>query len=389
MAHQPKPLDQQIIVITGATSGIGLATARAAARAGARLVLAARSEKDLRAVAGQLEQAGAHVAIVAADVAKPADVARIADAARSHFGGFDTWVNNAGVGIFGRIEDGNSEDHHRLFETNFWGIVNGSLEALKHFKAHGGALINLGSVVSDVAIPMQGMYSASKHAVKGFTDALRIELEHEQAPVTVTLIKPASIDTPFNKNVRNYTDSELQLPPPVYAPEEVANAILHAAVHPMRDIYVGGGGKVMSVTNKLAPGVMDWISAKAIVGQEKSDKPAGNPAGGLQQPGLGGHAHSDYPGHVMKSYYTRTTLNPLLAGALAAAGLAVASALVTGNFSWGKLKDAGVRVRESGAPKPAPTPVPAPAKEPQPTVANGSVVPKDPKEPAIPEEPQA
>ena len=356
MSHQPKPLDQQIIVITGATSGIGLATARAAAKAGARLVLAARSEKDLRAVAEHLEKAGGHVATVAADVAKPADVSRIAEAARSYFGGFDTWVNNAGVGIFGRIEDGNAEDHRRLFETNFWGIVNGSLEALKHLKAHGGALINLGSVVSDVAIPLQGMYSASKHAVKGFTDALRIELEYEKAPVTVTLIKPASIDTPFNKNVRNYTDHELQLPPPVYAPEEVANAILYAAVHPVRDIYVGGGGKAMSVANKLAPDVMDWISARAIPGQEKSDKPAGNLAGGLQQPGLGGHARSDYPGHVMKSYYTRTTMHPLLAGALATAGVAAVATLITGNFSWGKLKDAGVRIKESGAPVPTKEP---------------------------------
>lgn len=389
MSHQPKPLDQQIMVITGATSGIGLATARAAAKAGVRLVLAARSEKDLREVAQQLEKDGGHVATVAADVAKPEDVARIAEAARSHFGGFDTWVNNAGVGIFGRIEDGNTEDHHRLFETNFWGIVNGSLEAIKHLKAHGGALINLGSVVSDVAIPMQGMYSASKHAVKGFTDALRIELEHEKAPVTVTLIKPASIDTPFNKNVRNYTANELQLPPPVYAPEEVANAILHAATNPVRDIYVGGGGKVMSVTNKYAPGVMDWISAKAIPSQEKSDKPAGNPAGGLQQPGLGGHAHSDYPGHVMqKSFYTRTTLHPLLAGVLAAVGVAAVATLVTGNFSLGKLQDAGFKPKDSGPP--APTPAPAPEKASPPAAAtNGSVAPKDPKESAIPQGPTA
>ena len=355
MSHQPKPLDQQVIVITGATSGIGLATARAAAKEGARLVLAARSAKDLRTVAQQLETAGAHVATVAADVARPEDVARIAEAARSHFGGFDTWVNNAGVGIFGRLEDGTASDHHRLFETNFWGLVNGSLEALKHLKQHGGALINLGSVVSDVAIPMQGMYSASKHAVKGFTDALRIELEHEKAPVTVTLIKPASIDTPFNKNVRNYTGHELQLPPPVYAPEEVAHAILHAAVHPTRDIYVGGGGKVMSSFNKHAPGVMDWISAKAIVDQEKSDKPTENPAGGLQQPGLGGHAHSDYPGHVMKkSFYTRTTLHPVLAGVLAAAGVAAVATLLTGNFSWGPEQDAWVHESGPGKTPPAP-----------------------------------
>ncbi|MFD1468361.1 SDR family oxidoreductase [Hymenobacter caeli] len=347
MPHQPKPLDQQIIVITGATSGIGLATARAAAKAGARLVLAARSKKDLRTVAQQLEATRAHVATVAADVARPEDVARIAEAARSHFGGFDTWVNNAGVGIFGRIEDGNPDDHHRLFETNFWGVVNGSLEALKHLKAHGGALINVGSVVSDVAVPLQGMYSASKHAVKGFTDALRVELEHEKAPVTVTLIKPASINTPFNVNARNYTDHELQLPPPVYAPEEVALAILHAAVHPMRDIYVGGGGKVMSVANKYAPGVMDWISAKGIANQEESDKPAQHPEGGLQQPGLGGHAHSDYPGHVVKtSLYTRATLHPVLAGTLAAAGVAAAALLLNGGFSIGPKQDAWVH--ESG-----------------------------------------
>ncbi len=345
MSYQPKPLDQQIIVITGATSGIGLATARAAARAGARLVLAARSEADLQTVAQQLEATGAHVATVAADVAQPADVAHVADTARSHFGGFDTWVNNAGVGIFGRIEAGTMEDYRRLFDTNFWGLVNGSLEAVKHFKQHqGGALINLGSVVSDVAVPLQGVYSASKHAVKGFTDALRAELENENAPVSVTLIKPAAINTPFTQNARNYLDREPQLPPPVYAPEEVAYAILHAAAHPMRDIYVGGGGKLMSSFNKLAPGVMDWISAKAIVGQETRDTPPRHPAGGLQQPGTGGHAHGDHPGHVMQtSFYTRTAVHPVLAGTLAALGLAAATAWLGGSFSRGRLKDAGVK----------------------------------------------
>ncbi len=378
MSYHPKPLDQQIIVITGATSGIGLATARAAAKAGARLVLAARSAKDLREVAQQLENTGAHVATVAADVAKPADVARIADAAHSHYGGFDTWVNNAGVGIFGRIEEGSLDDYHRLFDTNFWGLVHGSLEAVKHFKQRkGGVLINLGSEVSDVAVPLQGMYAASKHAIKGFTDALRMELEAEQAPVSVTLIKPAGINTPFTQNARNYMDREPQLPPPVYAPEEVAHAILHAAVHPMRDIYVGGGSKLMSSFNKLAPGVMDWLGAKAIPSQEVSDEAPKNPEGGLQQPGLGGHAHGNYPGHVMKtSLYTRTTLHPVLAGALAAAGLAAAVTLLGGNFSWGKLKDAGVK--ESGPSEPAAAPQPAPT--------SASVKKKDPKKSAIPQD---
>ncbi|WP_254245087.1 SDR family oxidoreductase [Hymenobacter sp. BRD67] len=236
MSIKLKPLDQQVIVITGATSGIGLATARAAAKAGARLVLAARSQTDLDLVAQSL---GGHVATVAADVADPASVRRIAEAARAHFGGFDTWVNNAGVGMWGRLEQGSLEDFKRLYDTNFWGIVNGSLEAIKFLKKHGGALINLGSEVSDVSVPIQGMYASSKHAVKGFTDALRIEMADEKAPISVTLIKPSAINTPFPEHARNYMSEKPKLPAPVYAPEEVANAILHAATHPVRDIYVG------------------------------------------------------------------------------------------------------------------------------------------------------
>ena len=119
----------------------------------------------------------------------------------------------------------------RLFEINFWGTVYGSLIAAEHLKRRGGALINVGSVASDLALPIQGMYSASKHAVRGFTDALRMELEEAGAPVSVTLIKPTSINTPLPQHARNDTDREPKLPPPVYEPEEVAMAILHAAQH--------------------------------------------------------------------------------------------------------------------------------------------------------------
>src|SRR6185437_7622371 len=116
--------------------------------------------------------------------------------------------------------------------------------------------------VSDVAIPLQGMYSASKHAVKGFTDALRIELEEEGAPISVTLIKPTSINTPFPQHAKNYTDKEPKLPPPIYEPEEVAHAIVHAASHPERDIYVGSSSKMMSSLNKSALRVMDWLNER-------------------------------------------------------------------------------------------------------------------------------
>ncbi|MBJ6142580.1 SDR family oxidoreductase [Hymenobacter sp. BT559] len=343
MAIKLKPLDQQVIVITGATSGIGLATAKAAHKAGARLVLAARSQADLDTVARQL---GSRVAVVAADVADPAAVHRIHEAAHSNFGALDTWVNNAGVGMWGKLEQGKLEDFKKLYETNFWGIVNGSLEAIKHFKKHGGALINLGSVVSDVAVPIQGMYASSKHAVKGFTDALRIELADEKAPVSVTLIKPAAIDTPFPEHARNYLPEKPKLPQPVYAPEEVAKAILHAATHPVRDIYVGGGGKLMSTTNKYAPGVMDWVEAKTGVAQQKQEATrAVDPAGSLHRPN-GPHAkvRGSNPGHVMEtSLYTRATLHPVLAGLAAATGLAATIALISSRSRDG-LKDAGVPV---------------------------------------------
>lgn len=312
-----KPIKKQTIVITGATSGIGLATAQLAAKEGARLVLAACSEEDLRKVAQDI---GGEVATVAADVANPDDVRRIAETALARFGGFDTWVNNAGVGIVGLIEQGSLEDYRKLFDTNFWGVVNGSLEALKHLKPKGGALINLGSELSDLGVTLQGVYAASKHAIKGFTDSLRAELAYEEAPVSVTLIKPAGINTPFIQNARNYLDREPKLPAPVYAPEEVALAILHAAAHPQRNIYVGGGSKLFSSFNKVAPSAIDWMNAHVMPGQEvRSDEAPRNPQGGLHEPGIGGRVHGDHPGYVFeKSYYTRAAMHPLVTGTLVA-----------------------------------------------------------------------
>ena len=325
-----KPLDQQVIVITGATSGIGLATARAAAKAGARLVLAARSANDLATVAREL---GSHVATVVADVADPAAVAHLADTARAHFGGIDTWVNNAGVGMWGRLEQGNLADFKRLYDTNFWGVVNGSLEAIKHLRPYGGALINLGSVLSDVPLPIEGMYASSKHAVKAFTNALRMELDAEHAPIAVTLIKPAAINTPFPAHARNYLAEQPKLPQPVYAPEEVAHAILHAATHPVRNVYVGGGGKLMSAFHKVAPDTMQWLETKGgIKAQMQAGTTATHPAGSLYQPAAPhAKAHGHNPGPTIQtSYYTRASLHPVVAGLVAATTLGASLALLMG-----------------------------------------------------------
>ena len=163
----------------------------------------------------------------------------------------------------------------KLFEMNFWGVVYGSLEATKHLQKRGGALINVGSVTSDRALPLQGMYSTSKYAVKGFTDALRMELQAADAPISVTLIKPTSIDTPFPLHAKNYMDEDPTLPPPVYAPEEVAEAILHCAQTPERDVIVGSGGKLISVMGQHAPQLADKaMGTQAFIGQQKSERPA-------------------------------------------------------------------------------------------------------------------
>ena len=214
MTVKLKKLKNQVIVITGASSGNGLATVHLAAKQGARLVLAARSEDTLRQITDEITRGGGEAVYVVADVGKQEDVREIARVAKEAFGGFDTWVNDAGVSIYGKLEDTPIEDMRHLFETNVWGMVYGSLEAARHLKQSGGAIINIGSTVSDRAIPLQGIYSASKHAVKGFTDALRMELEGEGAPVSVTLIKPGAIATPYNDHAKNYMPMEPTLPPP-------------------------------------------------------------------------------------------------------------------------------------------------------------------------------
>jgi short-subunit dehydrogenase len=270
---QLRKLPDQVIVITGATSGIGLTTARKAAGRGAKLVLVARNEQALAQLTDELNNEGAETIYMIADVANEDQVRHIAEAAIQRFGRFDTWINNAGVGIFGTNEQVSTEDKRRVFEINFWGVVYGSLAAVKHLRSHGGALINIGSGFSDRAAPLQGIYSASKHAVKGFTDSLRIELEGENLPISVTLIKPASIDTMFVAHAKSYLDVEPKLPPPIYAPEIVADAILYAAEHPKRDIYVGGGAKLLGMGAYYMPHMMDAGMKRFMFRLQKTDMP--------------------------------------------------------------------------------------------------------------------
>jgi NAD(P)-dependent dehydrogenase (short-subunit alcohol dehydrogenase family) len=308
-----KPLDEQVIVITGASSGIGLATAQRAARKGATVVLNSRDEQDILKAAEEIRSDGGRAVHVTGDVAELDAMRELGEAAVREFGRIDTWVNNAGVSIYGRIEQVPIEDAERMFRTNYWGVVHGSLVALPYLKRHGGALINVGSVLSETGYPLQGHYAASKHAVKGFTDSLRLELDEEDAPVAVTLIQPAAIDTPYPEHAQNYLAGEPKHAPPVYDPELVADAILSAATRPTRNLRVGGSAKMFTVLEKVAPSVADrYKVATAFEGQERHDIPRRDDDT-LHGPRPGdGRVRGNYPGRVMeRSAYTAIAKRPL------------------------------------------------------------------------------
>jgi short-subunit dehydrogenase len=309
MSLKLKSIRDQVIVITGASSGIGLTTAEMAAERGAAVVLSARSEDELKSVVDRIRQRGGRATYVVADVADEQAVQRIANRAVEEFGGFDTWVNNAGVSIYGRLTDVPIDDKRRVFETNFWGTLYGCKAAVAQLRRRGGAIINIGSIVSDFAVPLQGIYSASKHAVKGYTDALRVELEQEGAPISVTLVKPGPIDTPFPEHGRKYIAEQAKHQPPVYPPEEVAFAILRCAVKPTREIVVGGGSRVMSALATMAPRLTDKYMERAGFKGQKTDQPA-NSADNLYGPSHDNRRRGNYPGYVMRrSAYTRAALS--------------------------------------------------------------------------------
>lgn len=305
-----KKLKDQTIVITGASSGIGLATARMAAQRGARVVMAARNEAALREAAGHINVNGGRAVVVVADVAKPDEVDRIAEVARSECGGVDTWVNNAGVSIFGRLTEVPLEDKRKVFETNFWGVVHGCRTAVREMRERGGALINIGSIVSDRAIPVQGIYSASKHAVQGYTDALRMELEHDKIPISVTLVKPSAINTPYLEHARNYMDEAPSFPPPVYAPEVVADAILKCAEKQVREVTVGGGGRAMAVMGMLAPRATDLYMERTMFAQQQDPSRDPRTDDSLWRTESDARARGPYDGYVMQSSgYTKAVLS--------------------------------------------------------------------------------
>ena len=273
MRYQLLPLREQVVVIAGASSGIGLVTAKRAASRGARVVLAARNENDLRAACDAIRREGGRAIYVLADVSNPEHVKKIGDTAAAEFGQIDTWVNNAAVSTYGKTFEIPLEDMRRQMDVNFWGQVYGSREAVRHLRQRGGALVNVASGVADRAIPLLGIYCAAKHALKAFSDALRMELENDGVPISVSLVKPASIDTPFYDKAKTFLGVEPQPIAPVYAPEIVADVILRCAEKPTREMIAGGAAELMNLA-RLAPRVADRYMEKTLFKQQRSSQAA-------------------------------------------------------------------------------------------------------------------
>ena len=332
------PLSAQTLVITGASSGHGLSTALKAAAVGASVVLVARNEASLSEAVDRITRAGGRAAYVVADVCDESAVQSVVDRAVSAFGGFDTWVNNAGVGIYGALRETPTADHKRLFETNYWGVVHGSLAAVRHLETRpgGGAIVNVGSIQSDMASPVLGAYNASKHAVKGFTDSLRIELIRSGTPVSVTLIKPSATGTPFPQHGRNLTGYAARLPRPLYAPELVADAILHAAQHPRRAITVGAVGRAQVLAANALPSLFDRLAGLMVPALIDTGRPINRFDGNLDAPVGDGtlRTEGDQRGRGFSVYTAAQTHPKLAAGTLLFASFTLAAWLSSRILAW-------------------------------------------------------
>jgi NAD(P)-dependent dehydrogenase (short-subunit alcohol dehydrogenase family) len=274
----------RVVVITGASSGIGRATALAFARQGARLVLAARRTEKLEEAARACDAAGGSTLAVTTDVTEEAQVEALGRAALERFGHIDLWFNNAGVGVFGRLESIPAEAWRRVIETNVFGYMHGARVAMRQFRAQGhGTLVQNASIVGITAKPDSTAYATSKWAIRGFSEALRQEVL-DQPGIHICTVLPSVIDTPFFQHAANFSGRTVRAAPPVYTAEEVAETVLDLAERPQDEVIVGGFGKLAAAQKQLAPHLTSWMTGRLLHRGFLSDRPSGESTGGLFEP---------------------------------------------------------------------------------------------------------
>ncbi|MFE9688283.1 SDR family oxidoreductase [Micromonospora sp. NPDC005806] len=317
-----RTLDDATVVITGASSGIGAATAYALARRGADVVLAARTEPALRQVAAHCRELGGRALIVPTDVTDPEAVRQLAARAAAEFGRIDAWINNAAVSAVGLFDEIPVEEFRRVVAVNLLGAVYGTKAALPWLDASGGGvLVNNASVLAEAAMPYQSAYNASKHGIRGLADTVRQELRVTgRGNISICTVLPASIDTPFFRHAANHSGHELTPPPPVYPPEVVAETIVRLLRRPRREAYAGGTARLIGFPWRLAPAlaerVLAWYTARTQFGPGVRLDSTGN----VFRPGAEAERTGGWHGR------RRQLLRMTAAFGLAAAGTAVGTA---------------------------------------------------------------
>jgi short-subunit dehydrogenase len=272
----PRPLSEQVVVVTGASSGIGRATALRFGHRGSSIVLAARNQEALAAVAAEIERAGGRAHVTATDVAEWEQVQRLAAEAVSRFGRIDTWVNNAAVSAYGTVAQMDVSEIQRIVQVNLMGQIHGMKAALEQMRRQGqGSIINVASALAERSVPLQAPYCATKHGVKGFSEALRLELKAEGLPINVVLVMPSSINTPLFRHARSKLGVKPMPIPPIYEPRVVAETIVEMAERPQRQVVVGGSGKSMVVAQRLSPDLLDryMTSGQRMIRQQRTERP--------------------------------------------------------------------------------------------------------------------
>ena len=282
----PRPIEDSVIVITGASSGIGRATAIQLAKQGATLLLAARREAALELVASECDRLGGKALVVPTDVTNEEAVAALARRAIETFGRLDVWVNNAAVTLFARFEDAPSEVFRRVIETNLFGYIHGARAAMPYFREQGsGILIDVASVVGIAPQPYTSAYVISKHGIRGLANCLRMELNLDEAPdIHVCTVMPATIDTPLFNHAANYTGRKPKAMNPVYPAEQVAETIAGLVERPQREVIVGQAGYLMVAQSMASPEIYEQTMARQVDNDHLEKTPAPDTEGNLFEP---------------------------------------------------------------------------------------------------------
>lgn len=277
-------LADSVVVITGASTGIGRATALTFARHAATVVVSGRREQVLHKLAEECERLGGRALAIPADVTDQDALKSVARQAIETFGRIDVWVNNAAVTLFARVEEAPYEAYRRVIETNLLGYIHGARAALPYFREQGsGTLINVSSIVGKIGSPYVSAYTTSKFGIVGFSKSLRMELQ--DAPgIHVCTVLPASIDTPLFQHAGNYMGRAVKPLEPVYTAEQVANAIVNLSRRPRREMMIGNAGRIEAFMHTLAPGLIERIYAKQVSKNHFQDHPAPESEGNLFKP---------------------------------------------------------------------------------------------------------